>query len=39
MAKVETFRTILEQARAMAEESSRKRRRLNDQTGDSIDPD
>ncbi|KFA45512.1 hypothetical protein S40293_10332 [Stachybotrys chartarum IBT 40293] len=38
-AKVATIRTILEHARAMAEENPRKRRRLNDQTGESIDPD
>jgi len=38
-AKVTTIRTILEQARAAAEENPRKRRRLNDQSGDSIDPD
>ncbi|KAM6513532.1 hypothetical protein FALCPG4_18958 [Fusarium falciforme] len=38
-AKVTTIRTILEQARAAAEENPRKRRRLNDQFGDSIDPD
>ncbi|KAF5981722.1 ribonuclease H-like protein [Fusarium bulbicola] len=38
-AKVTTIRTILEQARAAAEENPRKRRRLNDKSGDSIDPD
>ncbi|KJZ70034.1 hypothetical protein HIM_10585 [Hirsutella minnesotensis 3608] len=38
-AKVTNIRTILEQARVTAEESPRKRRRLNDQSGDSIDPD
>ncbi|KAF4332994.1 ribonuclease H [Fusarium beomiforme] len=38
-AKVTTIRTILEQARAAAEENPRKRRRFNDQSGDSIDPD
>jgi len=38
-AKIRTIRTILEQARLTAEENVRKRRRLNDQYGDSIDPD
>ncbi|KAL6406027.1 putative Transposase-like protein [Ilyonectria robusta] len=38
-AKVTTIRTILEQARAAAEENPRKRRRLSGQSGDSIDPD
>jgi hypothetical protein len=38
-AKVTNIRTILEQARLSAEENPRKRRRLNDQSGDSIDPD
>lgn len=38
-AKVTNIRTILEQARLAAEENPRKRRRLNDQCGDSIDPD
>src|SRR3984957_14060774 len=37
--KVTNIRTILEQARVTAEENPRKRRRLNDQPGDSIDPD
>ncbi|OWT42447.1 hypothetical protein VFPPC_18547 [Pochonia chlamydosporia 170] len=38
-AKIRTIQTILEQARLTAEENARKRRRLNDQYGDSIDPD
>ncbi|KAI7763505.1 hypothetical protein LZL87_013897 [Fusarium oxysporum] len=38
-AKVTTIRTIIEQARVAAEENPRKRRRLNDQSGDSIEPD
>ncbi|KID80838.1 transposase-like protein [Metarhizium guizhouense ARSEF 977] len=38
-AKVANIRTILEQARLTAEENPRKRRRLNDQTGDSVAPD
>ena len=38
-AKVTNIRSILQQARAMAEQNPRKRRRLNDQSGDSIDPD
>lgn len=38
-AKVRNIRTIIEEARVTAEESARKRRRLNDQYGDSIDPD
>lgn len=38
-AKVTTIRSILEQARVSAGENPRKRRRLNDQPGDSIDPD
>jgi hypothetical protein len=38
-AKVTNIRSILQQARAMADENPRKRRRLNDQPGDSIDPD
>ncbi|KAJ6785139.1 hypothetical protein PWT90_08159 [Aphanocladium album] len=38
-AKVRSIRTIIEQARLTAEENVRKRRRLNDQYGDSIDPD
>ncbi|CEJ92863.1 Putative Transposase-like protein [[Torrubiella] hemipterigena] len=38
-AKVRSIRTIIEQARVTAEESARKRRRLNDQYGDSIEPD
>jgi hypothetical protein len=38
-AKVTNIRSILQQARATAEENPRKRRRLNDQSGDSIDPD
>ncbi|RKK07528.1 hypothetical protein BFJ65_g17733 [Fusarium oxysporum f. sp. cepae] len=37
--KVTTIRTILERARAVAEENPHKRRRLNDQPGDSINPD
>ncbi|KAK2922697.1 hypothetical protein FoTM2_017550 [Fusarium oxysporum f. sp. vasinfectum] len=37
--KVTTIRTIIEQARVAAEENPRKRRRLNDQSGDSIEPD
>ncbi|EXK24176.1 hypothetical protein FOMG_19084 [Fusarium oxysporum f. sp. melonis 26406] len=37
--KVATIRTILEQAHAAAAENPPKRRRLNDQSGDSIDPD
>ncbi|KAL6406276.1 hypothetical protein AUP68_10447 [Ilyonectria robusta] len=37
-AKVINIRTILEQARFTADENPRKRRRLNDQSGDSIDP-
>lgn len=37
--KVANIRTILEQARVSAAENPRKRRRLNDQCGDSIDPD
>jgi hypothetical protein len=37
-AKVTTIRTILKQARATAEENPRKRHRLNDQSGDSINP-
>ncbi|KAI8396562.1 hypothetical protein FOFC_21110 [Fusarium oxysporum] len=36
--KVTTIRTILEPARAVAEENPHKRRRLNDQPGDSINP-
>ncbi|KAJ6436023.1 transposase-like protein [Purpureocillium lavendulum] len=38
-AKVTSIRTILEQARLSAEDNPRKRRRLNDQPGDSVDPD
>jgi hypothetical protein len=38
-AKIRTIQTILEQARLTAEENVRKRRRLNDQHGDSIDED
>ncbi|OWT42367.1 BED zinc finger domain-containing protein [Pochonia chlamydosporia 170] len=38
-AKVRTIRTILEQARLTAEENVRKRRRLNNHYGDSVDPD
>ena len=38
-AKVTNIRTILEQARHTAEENPQKRRRLNDQYGDSIAPD
>ncbi|KAI8412223.1 hypothetical protein FOFC_08853 [Fusarium oxysporum] len=38
-AKVTTIRTTIEQARVAAEENPRKRRRLNDQSGDSIEPD
>ncbi|TVY74496.1 Zinc finger BED domain-containing protein RICESLEEPER 2 [Fusarium oxysporum f. sp. cubense] len=38
-AKVTTIRTIIEQARVAAEENPRKRRRLNNQSGDSIEPD
>ncbi|KAM3517051.1 hypothetical protein MY4038_010335 [Beauveria bassiana] len=38
-AKVRNIRIIIEEARVTAEESARKRRRLNDQYGDSIDPD
>ena len=34
--KVKNIRSILEQARLAAEENPRKRRRLNDQSGDSI---
>ncbi|KAH7471723.1 hypothetical protein FOMA001_g13235 [Fusarium oxysporum f. sp. matthiolae] len=37
--KVTTIRTILERARAVAEGNPHKRRRLNDQPGDSINPD
>lgn len=37
--KVVNIRAILEQARLTAEENPRKRRRLNDQAGDSIVPD
>jgi hypothetical protein len=37
-AKVTTIRTLLKQAHATAEENPRKRRRLNDQSIDSIDP-
>jgi hypothetical protein len=36
---VTTIRTILEEARAVAEDNPRKRRRLNGQPGNSIDPD
>ncbi|WKT54430.1 hypothetical protein QSH57_005014 [Fusarium oxysporum f. sp. vasinfectum] len=38
-AKVTTIRTIIEQARVAAEENPRKRRRLNDQSGDAIELD
>ncbi|CEJ82383.1 Putative Transposase-like protein [[Torrubiella] hemipterigena] len=38
VAKVSNIRTILEQARLTAEENPRKRRRLNNQYGDSMDP-
>ena len=37
--KLKNIRWILEQARLAAEENPRKRRRLNDQPGDSIAPD
>lgn len=38
-ARVANIRTILEQSRLAAEDNPRKRRRLNDQPGESIDPD
>lgn len=38
-AKVVKVKTILEMARVTAEEQPRKRRRLNDQSGESINPD
>ncbi|KJZ73349.1 hypothetical protein HIM_07353 [Hirsutella minnesotensis 3608] len=38
-AKITNIRTILELACVTAKEHPRKRRRLNDQSGDSIDPD
>jgi len=37
--KVANIRTILEEARVSAEKNPKKRRRLNDQSGDSLDPD
>jgi hypothetical protein len=38
-AKATSIRDILQQARLATEENPRKRRRLNEQSGDSIDPD